>query len=332
MIALLLPLIFIRFNIANASGTEVSIDYYGTPYVFDTTLVPGTQFTINMTLDYVEPNLLWAYQLALSFNPEVLHGVSVENGPFLGSQGGKVFIVPGHGFDNEAGRLRLCGACLWPNKNHPRGGSDEFGALCSITFEVVGYGGSHITMGAGFPVGKTGLLNKTGGWIIHKADDPDSFFDGYFDNRPGPQLWIREKHGTFGGGAYPEWHVNLAGEEQILYSKVANSGDMAAWVKVKFTVDWVEGALTAEYWSNEAEVPAVYIDPDTGDKVFPLVIVETDPFVPGPEGKYTITACLYFKAGGLTEYAPYELVEAGFGGDGAARDPANKFKVQEEVK
>jgi len=54
--------------------------------------------------------------------------------------------------------------------------------------------------------------------------------------------------------------------------------------------------------------------------------------VPGPEGKYTITACLYFKAGGMTEYAPYELVETGFGGDGAARDPATKFKVQEEVK
>ena len=320
---LLIPIVVSMVAVSEGSTsandlTHVSVE---PPLIWDPNMVPGTQFSIDVDVDYVVK--LWGYQVTLSFNPDVLHGVSVENGPFLESRGGKVIVVPGPGFDNDAGVLGLFAAALYPIKKFPTGG----GTLATITFEVVGYGSSPITMGP-----ETGLANKTAGWIIHKKDDPEPFFDGYFDNvSPNPQLWIREKHGTFGGGAYPEWHVNLAGEEQILYSKVANSGDEAAWVKVKFAVDWVEGAVTAEYWSNEAEVPGVYIDPYTGKKVYPLVTVETDPFAPGPVGKYTVTACLYFKAGGMTEYVPYELVESGFGGAGTARDPATKFKVVEKI-
>jgi hypothetical protein len=296
---------------------NVSVD---PPVIWDPSMGPGTQFTVDLSVDYVRK--LWAYQLTLSFNPDVLQGVSVDNGPFLGSRGGSVVVVPGDGFDNDAGTLWLFGAYLDPIKRLPTGG----GILCTITFEVADYGSSPITLGV-----ETGLVDSLGEWISHKADDPDSFFDGYFDNRPGPQLWIREKHGTFGGGAYPEWHVNLAGEEQILYSKIASSGDMGAWVKVKFTVDWVEGETTAEYWSGETEISGVYIDPETGKKVYPLEIVATDPFVPGPEGVYTVTAALYFKAGGMTDYVLYELVESGLGGAGTARDPATKFKVAEQM-
>jgi parallel beta-helix repeat protein len=192
MIALLLPLIFITFDTVKASSTEVSIDYYGSPYIFDTALVPGTQFTVNMSLNYVEPDLLWAYQLALSFNPDVLHGVSVENGPFMGSNGGTVMVFPGKGFNNTEGTMGIFSACLYPVEKFPEGGSDEFGALCIITFEVVGHGGSPITMGAGYPVGLTGLANRTGHWMINKKDNPESFVDGYFDNRPAIYVDPRE--------------------------------------------------------------------------------------------------------------------------------------------
>ena len=318
---LLLPIIasmaIVGISSAASQNSIVSVE---PPVIWDLNMVPGTQFSIDIDVDYVVK--LWGYQLTMSFNPTVLHGVSVENGPFLESRGGNAIVVPGPGFDNDAGTLGLFAAALYPIKKFPTGG----GTLATVTFEVVGYGSSLITMGI-----ETGLADPNGHWITHKADDPELFIDGYFTNVPGPELWIREKHGTFGGGAYPEWHVNLAGEEQILYSKVANGGDEAAWVKVKFAVEWIEGAVTAYYWSNEAEVPGVYIDPDTGKKVYPLVTVQTDPFAPGPEGKYTVTACLYFKAGGMTEYVPYELVESGLGGAGTARDTATKFKVVEKI-
>jgi hypothetical protein len=317
MVSIAVSMVFVgTISGSLASMPNVSVD---APVIWDPSMGPGTQFTVDLSVDYVKK--LWAYQLTLSFNPDVLQGVSVENGPFLGSRGGTVVVVPGEGFDNEAGTLWLFGAYLDPIKRLPTGG----GVLCTLTFEVAGYGSSPITLGV-----ETGLVDSLGEWISHKAADPEYFFDGYFDNQPGPQLWIREKHGTFGGGAYPEWHVNLAGEEQILYSKIASSGDMAAWVKVKFTVDWVEGAETAEYWSGETEISGVYIGGD-GKKVYPLEIVATDPFVPGPHGVYTVTAALYFKAGGMTDYVLYELCESGLGGTGTARDTATKFKVAEQM-
>ena len=163
-------------SIATPSPSRVFLD---PQEVIDTSLVPGTQFTINMCLDRIIPNLLWAYQLNLSFNSSVLHGVSVENGPFLESGGGTATVVEGKGFDNEAGTLGLFAVGLDPVERFPEGGSDEYGPLAMITFEVVGYGGSPITLGP-----KTCLANKTGGYIIIKRDHPEFFSDTYFDNRP----------------------------------------------------------------------------------------------------------------------------------------------------
>jgi hypothetical protein len=321
VVSMLLISIVASMVIASVGSTSDKPIVYADPVViFDEGMVPGTQFSIDITVDYVRR--LWGYQLTLEFNPAVLHGVSVENGPFLESRGGTAVVVPGPGFDNVAGTLGLFAAALYPIARFPTGG----GVLATVTFEVVGEGESPITMGV-----ETGLADPYGYWIVHKEDDPENFVNGYFCNAFGPELWIRKKHGTFGGGAWPEWHVNLAGEEQTLYSKIANSGEMAAMVKVKFTVDWIEGAETTEYWSNEMEVPGVYIDPETGDKVYPVVTVATDLFEPGAEGDYTVTACLYFKAGGMTTYLPYDQFESGLGGIGSARDIATKFKVAEQM-
>ena len=173
VVTLILSLVLVEVSMA--SPTKVFIN---PPSIVDPTMMPATQFTIDMSLDYIEPNLLWGYQLTLSFNPAVLHGVSVENGPFLESGGGSTIVVPGQGFDNETGTLGLFGVSLYPIKNFPRGGSDEYGPLCTITFEVVGYGSSPITLGI-----ETGLANRTGGWIIHKKENPEFFFDGYFNNK-----------------------------------------------------------------------------------------------------------------------------------------------------
>jgi len=116
-------------NIVYASPTILSIDPSS---ILDPTMIPSTQFTIDITVDDIKE--LWGYQFTMSFNPDVLHGVSVENGPFLGSEGGSVLVAPGEGFDNEAGTLGLFGAALYPKRFFPTGG----GILAYITFHVVG--------------------------------------------------------------------------------------------------------------------------------------------------------------------------------------------------
>ncbi|MFB0566968.1 MAG: hypothetical protein ACETVM_00065 [Candidatus Bathyarchaeia archaeon] len=153
---------------AASSGTTVSVD---PPVIWDPTMVPGTQFSIDITVDYVER--LLGYQFLMFFNPDVLHGVSVENGDFLGSAGGAVEVYPGIGFDNEKGLLYLFIAELNPGlppTKYPTGG----GVLATVTFEVVGYGKSGIFLGD-----DTGLLNVEGEWIIH---GPENLKHGQFAN------------------------------------------------------------------------------------------------------------------------------------------------------
>jgi len=146
----------VDIDTVRASGIEVSIDPLA---VHDTSLEPGEEFSIDLAVNYIEK--LWGYQFWLSFDPTVIHGVSVEDGPFLGSAGGTVIVSHGAGFNNEAGELRLFGASIFftgpevPEYLLPTGG----GVLATVTFEVVGHGRSPITLGA-----QTGLANKTGGW------------------------------------------------------------------------------------------------------------------------------------------------------------------------
>jgi len=150
---------------AASSGTTVSVD---PPVIWDPAMGPGTLFTVDIVVDHVEN--LWGYQFGLSFNPKVIQGVSVENGPFLGSAGGTVSMYPGHGFDNTEGTLGLFGACLNPISSLPTGG----GVLATVTFEVVGYGKSSIVLGD-----DTGLLDSEAEWIIH---GPKDLNHGHFAN------------------------------------------------------------------------------------------------------------------------------------------------------
>lgn len=157
----------------SAEPAMVSVDHYGSSSIVDNRLVPGSQFSINLTVNHVEE--LWAYQFTLSFSAGVLHGVSVEHGPFLESRGGNAVVVPGPGFDNDAGTLGLFAAYLFPIARFPTGG----GTLATVTFKVVGHGSSPITLGV-----ETGLANRTGGWIVSKRENPEFFVDGFFDNWP----------------------------------------------------------------------------------------------------------------------------------------------------
>ena len=196
ILIILIPLVatVTMIELVKASPTKVYFDYHGKSEIYDIMMVPPNRFTINITVDYIHE--LWGYQFLMFFNPEVLHGVSVENGPFLESAGGHVTEFPGFGFDNTKGVLYLFIATIYPIRPpFPTGG----GTLASITFEIVGTGGSPLTLGA-----ETGLLNKTGGYLfdtdwcygLYPSGDRGAMEpyqpwldilsegSGYFDNRP----------------------------------------------------------------------------------------------------------------------------------------------------
>ena len=182
LLVLTLFLTAIKIDPVKANPIRVAVDYYGSPNVFDTALIPGKRFTINITVDYVQE--LWAYQVEISFNASILRGIEYVDGGFLGIAGGNTVFAAGQGFDNVNGKLNLFTTFLFPKTNLPTGG----GTLARITFEVVGTGGSPLTFGK-----DAGLANATGGWWlypdyaknpIHKLENPGVFTDGYFDNRP----------------------------------------------------------------------------------------------------------------------------------------------------
>ena len=154
-----------------ASATSNATVYINPPNIFDPTLAPGTLFTIDILVENVEN--LRGYQFEMSFNPNILQGASVAVGSFLGSAGGTVLELDGSGFNNEAGKLGLTGAMLW--EKDPTYCPDGSGVLATVTFEVVGYGGSILRLGP-----DTGLTGSDGNWIIHGLDNVRH---GYFANQ-----------------------------------------------------------------------------------------------------------------------------------------------------
>ena len=233
LIAILPITTLTMIDVAKACPISVYVD---PPQILDTSLLPGEQFTVNLMVDFVsEPS---AYQFELGFNPDVLHGVSVENGPFLGSNGGDIIVFPGEGFDNEKGTLGLFGAIIDPpDLKNPTG---EDGILATATFEVVGIGGSPIKFGEEKDI--TMLLNKTGGtefdgeiaeaWIRLPGETPTpnpGFLNhGYFDNRP--QISV-EPHLTT---AVP------VGENFTVDVNIVNVTDLYSW---EFNMNWTAPLL-----------------------------------------------------------------------------------------
>jgi hypothetical protein len=158
----------------SAASSEATV-YVDPASISDPAMVPDTQFTVDIVVENVEN--LWAYQFWLSFNPKVIQGVSVENGPFLGKDTDPdrhpVEVAPGAGFDNEAGELKLYGAFIQFETTPPNDMylADGGGVLATVTFKVVGFGKSSIVLGE-----DTRLADK---W----ADEiPSTLENGFFAN------------------------------------------------------------------------------------------------------------------------------------------------------
>ena len=325
----------VNVGVVGASGVAVSVDPLAT---WDSTLGIGTQFSIDIVVDYVEN--LWGYQFWLSFDNTTIHGVSVENGPFLGSAGGIVIVAPGAGFDNELGELKLFGAAIFFMGPPPSDAilPDGGGVLATVTFEVVGTGCSPIVLGP-----ETGLQNKYGEWelmgehcygwlyIPPTPGEPgkwvpyepwlQSLGHGFFSNvEEGPELYIRRRGAHGVTGIWPEWHVGAPDAVQTLYCEVFNYGFMGASIEVVFVIH--NDLVGLEIRSDPA-----WIDPAVG-KGDPSSVTVSVSFTPGIVGKYYMCAILYFETGCMMKKVPYYLCEDALGGEGLSRDISVGFKVQ----
>jgi hypothetical protein len=315
MVALAVLATLVVPSIVTAPTT--STVFIDAPILWDPTMEIGTEFSIDICVDYVEN--LWAYQFWLSFDPDVIHGLSVENGPFLGKDTNParhpVIVVPGAGFDNEVGELKLFGAFIYFSgvPPHDRYLADGGGVLATVTFVKVGDGCTKIHLGE-----DTRLADKHGEAI------PSTLVDGYFSNLAGPELYIRKRGAHGASGVWPEWVVGSSAMEQTLYSRILNYGFMGAMVQAKIIVRSEMGG-TCEFWTDEA-----WIDPASwvGEELVPTEVTVSVSFTPEVVGKYWVYGILYFKAGCMEDYAPYTLVEDALGGEGLSRDVAVGFKVQ----
>jgi hypothetical protein len=298
-----------------AQSTPDNMIYVDPPLVWDPEMSIGTEFTVDIKVDYVVRLLI--YQFHLKVDPAVLRPVSWEDGDFLTSTGCTPIFYPGEGFEDDPedpnyGWLYLVVSALDPDTPVPLlpiGG----GVLARVTFMKVGDGSSLIELGQ-----DCGLIDRTGKFI-----SKGNVEHGYFSNEVGPELYIRQGGSGGGPGAWPEWSAGTLGEEQILYSHVTNKGPMGATVKVKYTV---ESKFTMEeYWTDEYPV-------GVGDPDETRITVSTGSFIPGEgvhTGYYYVYAELYFKAGGMTTFVSYTTVEDALGGTGETKSQGIpvKFKV-----
>jgi len=218
--------------------------------VLDETLTPGENFTISIYTDYDNKSDVWGYELALSYNPNVLHGgvnktetwimdgatmwfnttytPVIENSEYVYLDGilqnrsedyyvwsypeGEMFFwpsLPGNGanvtaiylygivngdlittdkhssarfeagyFDDTLGRSVFTKAWFHYSTPPPYVTSGP-GILANVTFTVVGYGTSNITILA-VPIDTQ--LKKPDGPIISADLHPDQIGHGYFRN------------------------------------------------------------------------------------------------------------------------------------------------------
>lgn len=299
---LLAPLI--ALSLVNAIRATPSAGVFITPdYMTDETLTTGSYITVGIGIDYGD--LIWGYQIELTFNPSVLHGISYDDAGFLGSLGGTLILAPGSGFDNVNGKLGLFGAALFEKDPAltPSGG----GILAIITFEVVGSGSWFTDVNAG---SDTGVLNIYGYWIAHGES-----ISALYGNMAPPELYVRRRDAV----TYEAWQVGKFGTTQTLYSRIMNYEETPAMAKVTFRVIGPGGI--DKYVSSEAEIPGLA-------EGIPGSATVSASFIPGPPGKYYYSAILQFKLQGMTQYLPWELFASYLGGEYASKDVNVGFIVK----
>ncbi|NVM24038.1 MAG: hypothetical protein HWN68_19945, partial [Desulfobacterales bacterium] len=186
--------------------TEITVDIVVSPGLKGVEWYSMRTHEVREVVYTPQPENLWGAQFHLKYDPLILHGISRSvNLTFLESAGGTAVYLPGPGFDDEAGQLRLFAMYL------EEAGDDEQApevteptVLATVAFEVVGSG---VT---GLVLCDDSLLKDCYG-----VDYPIELAYGTFRNA-NPQLWIGPKKGN---KIWPEWKHGDVGQPQILYGR-----------------------------------------------------------------------------------------------------------------
>jgi hypothetical protein len=149
--------------------------------IVDTTLTPDKNFTVSIYTDYNGTDI-WGWQFSLTYNPNVLEGVSVTNGDLITEAKHDSAEFTLGTFDNTLGRSSLTVAYFFympPDEPYVTSGP---GILANITFTVVGTGDSDITL----VESETQLKGYKDGQIYeivsNRKPDIGHILHGYFRN------------------------------------------------------------------------------------------------------------------------------------------------------
>jgi len=180
IIVLLLIGLFHAFSLIGTVGV-FAVDY---PAVYvdpestvNQTLTPGFNYTASIMTDYNGTDL-WSYQFNLTYNPDVLHITSVENGDVIIDSPVTEFVTGL--IDNVAGTLGKTAAYFTTSGLVVPGP----GTLATVTFEVVDVGKSNITLGSAVQLNGWNATGDYSYFVVNGITMPDHLGHGFFNNRP----------------------------------------------------------------------------------------------------------------------------------------------------
>jgi len=188
----------LNVNVLKVSAATYPSIYIEPSSIENSALTPGENITVSIKTDYTG-NDVWSYQFSLFYNPAVLEGVQAElpNGDIITAAVSPLAIfVPGE-FNNNTGKLSLTYAYIYYQRGIPGlwpvPVASGPGTLANVTFRVVGYGASKITLGPdtkllGFTDVQLGAGDKYYGWgedypiIDDTTPDIGHILHGYFSS------------------------------------------------------------------------------------------------------------------------------------------------------
>ncbi len=141
----------------------------------------GTNYTISVYTDYTGDDV-WGYEFTLTYNANVLAGVEVVNGDLITEDVATTMPFVGE-FNDTLGMLDLTGNSFYVSDPASVPVTSGPGTLANVTFEVVGYGISNITLGdETILIGYDDILEEEFIIIDETTPDPGHMGDGFFKN------------------------------------------------------------------------------------------------------------------------------------------------------
>jgi len=238
MLSLITSILAVTLAVAPAYAQVTKI---AAPAIVDTSLTPGSTFSVNITVDDV--SLLWGYMFTLSYDTTVLTAVSAA--PWPGPP--PVFFAPFYQplpsrIDDTLGLVELSAGTWYGD---PTGvATTEPVAIAKIDFKVDQDGYSPLDLS------NTMLVDVYGNILPHEVAD------GSFTNLvipPGTRI-----ADLWDWGAKVEHHTWFVAKDSTntLKGRVMNLGDVEFKVKVVFTITDEEGLWSGKFETLEDTIPA----------------------------------------------------------------------------